>query len=407
MTDPPISGALSLLLPSPEQTLLLKAVLLPPSDGRHALLAWQAGERNPTAALARHPGGGRLLAPLLYKSLEPDFSGLEAPLLTYLKTAAIREELRAAEFRRILIAVLKRMEETGVPFLLLRGAALAETVYPDPRFRHSGEIGLLVRSEDLERAGSALAPIGFEPGMIVTEGTRRLSRHVHRSGLVLTLCHELYAIRLYNQPLDELWRRSVSVSIRFTPDGTAASARIFSPADQLWHLCAHASSGPQRENLLWACDACFLLAREPGLDWDLLVDRAAATHVSLPLHVLLRYVARDLEAPIPGRTLSRLAGRAGAEERLSAELALFGAAARPGPKIVPMLKRSGSWRERAFLVRWRFLPSPDALVSAGLIDVRKGAPLFYAARGLRLLARRVTAGGGGRITRTAGRSPSG
>ena len=48
-----------------------------------------------------------------------------------------------------------------VDFLVLKGTAWAHTVYPEPHLRQSGDIDLLVRETDQERAGRVLEERGF------------------------------------------------------------------------------------------------------------------------------------------------------------------------------------------------------------------------------------------------------
>ena len=102
-TPPPLAGPVSTMVPSEEQTLLLRSALWPAEAAREALLAWQARGPHPTARLARDPGGGKLLAPLICARMRDDQAlGLDARLLTYLRTALVREELRGGAYREIL-----------------------------------------------------------------------------------------------------------------------------------------------------------------------------------------------------------------------------------------------------------------------------------------------------------------
>ncbi|NLN89366.1 MAG: nucleotidyltransferase family protein [candidate division WS1 bacterium] len=50
----------------------------------------------------------------------------------------------------------------AVDFLVLKGTAWAHTVYPEPHLRQSGDIDLLVKDEDQDRAGGVLESRGFD-----------------------------------------------------------------------------------------------------------------------------------------------------------------------------------------------------------------------------------------------------
>ncbi len=57
--------------------------------------------------------------------------------------------------------LLGRLEARGVPPLLLKGAALARSVYPDVALRPSSDIDILVREADLEAASDVFAGLGY------------------------------------------------------------------------------------------------------------------------------------------------------------------------------------------------------------------------------------------------------
>ena len=380
---PRLANALAVILPTSGQTLLLRVALLSSERARRAFKAWQAGVRDPTATLARHPGGGKLLAPLLRGALQNSDADVDDRLLTYLRTAAVREELRAKEYRQICAEALHVLAEAGLPVVLLKGAALAETVYPDPHLRHSRDIDLLVREPDLGRASSILSRLNFRVMQQAGAPNGIQSYLVHGSGLPLILHATLFQFPHYNSTLSDVWERSERQVVLDAP------IRVLSPADQLLHVCAHASTGWHRENLLWVCDAWLLIARRAELDWEILVDRARDTHVALPLYVTLRYLAGELEAPIPETVLRRLGAHAAEQGAVAREVALFGGWAGPGIKMVRVIRSADTWRERAFVVRWRLAPSPTALLSVGLIRARWQWPRFYVSRPFRFVWRRV------------------
>ena len=73
------------------------------------------------------------------------------------------------------------MAQAGVPFLVLKGAALAHLVYGDPRLRPMRDVDLLIRKADAGRALDVLTRCGFRPGGIAVP-----SRHHHLQGMART-----------------------------------------------------------------------------------------------------------------------------------------------------------------------------------------------------------------------------
>lgn len=381
---PPLAGPVSTMLPSLEQTLLLRGALWPPEAAREALLAWQARGPRPAARLARDHSGGKLLAPLICARIREDRAGgLEERLLTYLRTALVREELRGRAYREILGELLRVLTLGGPPVMLLGGAALAETVYPRPELRHSHGILLLVPEGKRDETASLLPSAGFQVTSVQPRRRSAPMHAVHTSGLPLWLHWNPPIFAHYLRFGENLWTRAEKRVV------LGSRIDVLAPPDQLFHVCARATTGDRRSTLLWATDIWQLVASERDLDWERVIDRAAAVGASLPVWVLLGYLADALGAVVPRPALERLAEDARRAGTLAREVALTGAAWRPGPKLLPFLRAAGSWRERAFVARWRFLPSPAALLATGRIAERSRAPLFYAARPLRSVSRKV------------------
>ena len=107
------------------------------------------------------------------------------------------------------------------------------------------------------------------------------------------------------------------------------------PAPRAW-------PGSARRRFTWAADAA-TLAGDPGVDWDLLLDRAAACGLVLPLAEALGYVRERLDAPVPGAALDRLRGLpVTTADRLNYRLA----ASPPGERGLAL----GSW---LYYQKWR------------------------------------------------------
>src|SRR5262249_17075428 len=84
--------------------------------------------------------------------------------------ADVRSELDAAFSEQVALEHLQRLEvarllaglaDAGIRPLLMKGAALAYTVYPDPVLRPHDDIDLLIRETARDRAAKALASLGY------------------------------------------------------------------------------------------------------------------------------------------------------------------------------------------------------------------------------------------------------
>lgn len=383
LRPPALAETLAYVLPTPDQTLLLRACLQSGTAGREAWRVWRARAGEPKQVLREDGGGVRRLPPLLFAALRRN--GIVEPdgaLTTLLRTAYLREELRNATFFRIFGQVVSALAAADIPAIVLRGAALGGTVYGDPALRHAHDVDLLLRRADLARAAPALSSLGFRPydGSIGPPADVGLA---HPSGLPLVLHSYPFRLPYGNALLAELWARS-----RIEPVAGAA-ARLLAPADALLHVCGHAASAPGRAPLLWACDAWHLIERRPDLDWHVLVESARRGHLALPLSIMLRYLAVELEAPIPATVLRRIDAAAEADA-LGREAALFAARTWGGRTFRSMLRDARGLRARGLILKWMLLPSPAYLRALGNVRRPELLPLYYLYRPLRYGARRLT-----------------
>jgi hypothetical protein len=66
---------------------------------------------------------------------------------------------------RALLEVASELDREPVEFVVLKGPALAHTVYPDPAWRYFGDLDLLVRGDDWTRACKVLEDLGYRRGL--------------------------------------------------------------------------------------------------------------------------------------------------------------------------------------------------------------------------------------------------
>jgi hypothetical protein len=135
------------------------------------------------------------------------------------------------------------MAQASVPFLVMKGAALAQLVYSDPRLRPMRDVDLLIRKADAGRALDILMCRGFRPGGPAVPGVP--SHHHHLQGMATTLegatvtielHHELMARTPFVEPrrYDDVIRRSQPF------EWGGMSYQTLGCEDMLWHVYAHA-----------------------------------------------------------------------------------------------------------------------------------------------------------------------
>ena len=378
-----LTDALSIVLPAPEQTWLLRACLHSAESGRQAWETYLGKVGDPKKAMKSDRWRGKELAPLLLIALQRNGVVADEAVLTYLRIAYLREELRTRTFRHILRDVLLTLAAGGVPHIVLKGAALADTVYEDPALRHCHDINILLQEADACRAASLLPSLGFTPPGEGPDPRPHPLTFIHESGLPLHLHRRLFTSEHYNVPSEELWARSQNGTI------TGVPTRILSPADNLLHVCIQASSNSSNESPRWVPDAWYLMVRYRNLDWSVLLDCALHNHLTLPLSVSLNYLTKDLSAPIPKIILDRLCDAASQTDAMRSEATLATALAGTRLSLRSLVRMTGGWRPRLIVVKWILFPSRDYLRSAYHVGHSWLLPFYYVYRPLRYVARRI------------------
>lgn len=379
-----LDAALHSLLPGDAETWLLRTCLWSGGDGRGAWREFQAREQDLPALFRMDTGGLKRLGPLLAAALSRNDAEAPPELLTVLRTAWVREELRAEAYQGILGEVVGALNAAAVPFLVLKGAALGPALYGEPALRHAHDIDLLVPPEEAERAAVAAAAADFHPMPPPHPDTATADWALllqHPSGLPLQLLRRLFRVSHYRSDWDSLWERS-------EPSAALAGAATLSPADHLLHACGHAAYCPGRSSLLWACDAYLLIARQPGLDWDIFLAATRQARIELPLSTLLSYLAHELRAPVPEPVLDALRA-APISSSLTRDLALYGARQRRGGGIGLLLHGAPGRGARLRLARWLLFPSADYLRWTRGGAGSSALPLQYLLRPLRLIVTRL------------------
>ena len=191
------------------------------------------------------------MEPLVLAHIERTGLAIPGDLRARLRARQTQHAHAAAVRTRVVADVAGAMARAGVPFLVLKGAALAHLVYGDPRLRPMRDVDLLVRKADAGRAHDVLMRCGFRPG-----GIPLPSRHHHLQGMARTLegatvtielHHELLARTPFVEPrdYDDLIRRSQPFDWGANPrspalQGCGMSYQTLGCEDMLWHVYAHA-----------------------------------------------------------------------------------------------------------------------------------------------------------------------
>jgi hypothetical protein len=327
------------------------------------------------------------LAPLLHYRIEQWGRALPDPK-AHAKLAFARrvEEARHAALRLQLAEALAALPATPI---VLKGAYLAEKVYPAPGLRPMNDIDLLFRPEDLPAVADALHVLGYgskeksaDLGPGITKHVSTFKRkaapqatpnpYLSGGGDRMIEPHRSLEEAWFGLKCDltpGMWERSVETEI------AGGRARALSPEDNLLHQCVHLAfhlimgspSFVQLADLSVFIDQC-------GVGWGAFLDRARTLRASGYAYASLRLAALVLAAPVPSDVLRALAAASPRNVRAVAEsLSLADVVRRtqkpPLRTLAQRLRRGLA--DRAETARWAHSLHEWTRVWWSLADVRR------------------------------------
>jgi hypothetical protein len=219
-----------------------------------------------------------------------------------LRAAARRSTERAFQLARQLRVLVEALTASGIEVLPIKGPVLAVSAYGDPARRGvSGDLDLVVRRRDFERALACLLALGYTRH----EGSSD-AEHEHEQweseahllppalpGTMVELHTELIG-NFHTAPvnLDAVFSRARTQTLFGVP------MRVPAAEDLLLYLCLHGARHLW-SRLLWVCDVDAVIRGEPSLDWETLLARAAAIDATRRLILGVQLAHQLLRTPLP------------------------------------------------------------------------------------------------------------
>jgi hypothetical protein len=194
-----------------------------------------------------------------------------------LREHTVREAILGVELTNTLDA----LAHAGLPALLMKGTALAYTLYPTPTVRRRGDTDLLVRGADRDRVTSVLTGLGFQRQNHL-QGEHVGHQALFRKNDAFGVTHDLDVHwKINNRPLfaDMLTWDDLEPSAVPVP-ALGAHARALGTVHALTLACVHpvAHHGDMPAELRWIYDIHLLASAIPETDvesWVALVRRLA------------------------------------------------------------------------------------------------------------------------------------
>lgn len=292
--------------------------------------------------------------------------------------------VQALALERALLGLVAALEGSGVEVVVLKGSALAHTVYPDPSWRPYGDVDLLVRSTDWRRACLVLDELGFhrklpEPRPGFDERFGKAAAHRDGLGLEVDLHRTLVVgpFGLWMQP-EELFDRTTTFEL-----GGRTLRRLDDTA-LLLHACVHASLGWTPPLLMPVRDVV-QVAASGDVDWVLLGHLAGGWRLGPVVRHAFQTASEILGTPWPVRGRAVLAAEPRRRDRRALE-AYTTSRRRRGGTALTTIRAIPGLRAKATYLRDLLFPDPEFLTAR--TGERKRALLRRWAVPVRWLVRR-------------------
>ncbi len=251
------------------------------------------------------------LMPLLYQALKASGRSAEPP-------THVRDRLRsayagtlAANWRAYqeLEYLLTCFEQAGIPVVLLKGCALAISLYAEQGLRPFGDLDLLIPKSAVGDAHRLLLAQGYRTSLEVAEGfLRRVGQEQAYVGCVkypaqIDLHWHLLGLPFYRTHIPIAWFWEHTQPITFND----STARLFSPEAQLLHLTAHYALHHRATKLLSSYDIALLIARyHDQMNWETVIQAAKEFRLGQAVQRSLEKVEQDWSVAIPADAAEQL-----------------------------------------------------------------------------------------------------
>jgi hypothetical protein len=308
------------------------------------------------------------LAPLLYWLLNNSGRIESLPelcrgmLRDQYSTTWLQNQLIFTELARL----ARLLSHASIPLVVLKGACLAATIYPDPGLRPMDDLDILVMTKDYEKASEIAFSIGYkdvEPEAShgahdVLKHHISLIREDEKSPMRLEIHRSLSGNESYYYGAEVGWFWT-QVDVLHSPSSILKEIdlQVLSPTAQILYASGHAilQHGGRNAPLIWYFDIDRLIRSNPSkVDWDLLFNQAVIFEWGTALYAALTSSRNLFHTPIPDSLIRNL----GTQEDRNASLVKVKAEKQATHLMEEILKlRSLHMKGKIVLLKGLILPN--------------------------------------------------
>lgn len=248
--------------------------------------------------------------PVFWRRVEPFARAIPTALAEQMQRRSMVADFTLRYQERLLEQSLTSLSQIGIEVMLLKGAALASTVYGSFTRRPMGDVDILARDDDAQRAWDRLLERDWEWHRDF--GLEDFySGHQHLPPLY-DRAHAGASLEIHTEPLSPnhpfgnlaelFWSERRPTQVGRASTWTPCAEHL------LLHACLHFAWSNGLESAGWNClRDVNALARSGQLDWTTFAQVARRTRSSTCAYWTLRLSKELVDGPIPAAVLSALA----------------------------------------------------------------------------------------------------
>ncbi len=205
---------------------------------------------------------------------------------------------------RELTSILTVFRQHGIDAIVLKGVTLAEQLYGNLGLRAVSDMDILVRPEDISRAGHLLEEMGYQQLI----DSQSWDHPFHEAPycrqaqfpLVVELHRNLDDENLISFSQKNIWQRAQSLEMQ---DGEIT---VLSPEDNILFLSDHLTKHSTHLLMLLNDIAELLKKYREKLDWDYIVKTCRELGLEVVVYNSLKWAYKLIGAPVPQLILDDL-----------------------------------------------------------------------------------------------------
>lgn len=210
---------------------------------------------------------------------------------------------------QIVAEIARECTKAGIAVMGLKDLQLARSIYPDPALRPMGDIDLLIRPEDYEKAADCMFRLGFErtpftnlPYILKYAWghhfrRRRDNTYVDLQWNVMQIEWDVYQEGSFDFEIERMWKNAQKMAV------DDYFILVPSLEDMLFHLCVHLD-GHQFSELILLCDIYELIKQnESRIDWQYFIQIVNRYKAEPFTYYSLRLIEHLFQIDLPNEVL--------------------------------------------------------------------------------------------------------